>query len=175
MNANPPAGSPGEPPRPLQPLGPSYQGLSGWLIFVQIRLWLLFIMILYLLFSEIFPIYQSNTWSLLTTPESEYYHSMWSVLIIFETVSTLLTLMLLIMVLVLFYRTKKLLPTMIIVLYIWNILSSFADYYLASLIPGGQDADTLEALKPLVRSSILSVIWIIYFIRSKRVKATFVN
>ncbi|WCR27570.1 DUF2569 family protein [Paenibacillus thiaminolyticus] len=137
MNANPPAGSPGEPPRPLQPLGPSYKGLSGWLIFVQIRLWLLFIMILNLLFSEIFPIYQSNTWSLLTTPESEYYHSMWSVLIIFETVSTLLTLMLLIMVLVLFYRTKKLLPTMIIVLYIWNILSSFADYYLASLIPGG--------------------------------------
>ncbi|WP_420916509.1 DUF2569 family protein [Paenibacillus thiaminolyticus] len=40
---------------------------------------------------------------------------------------------------------------------------------------GGQDADSLEALKPLVRSSILSVIWIIYFIRSKRVKATFVN
>ncbi|BFH69639.1 MAG: DUF2569 domain-containing protein [Paenibacillus dendritiformis] len=175
MNANPRAGSSGEPPRPLPPLAPSYEGLSGWLIIVQIGLWLSLVMILHLLFSEIFPIYQSSTWSLLTTPDSEYYHSMWSVLIIFETVANLLTLMLLVMVFVLFYRKKKLLPTMIIVLYIWNILSSFADYYLGGLIPAVQDADGPGTLRQLVRSSLFGVIWIMYFIRSKRVKATFVN
>lgn len=175
MNANPPAGSPGEPPRTLKPQAPSHEGLSGWLIIVQLGLWLSLIMILKLLISDILPIYQSDTWSMLTTPESEYYHSMWSVLIIFETVANVLTLMLLIMVFILFYRKKKLLPTMIIVLYIWNILSSFADYYLGSLIPAVQDADSAGTLRQLVRSSVFGVVWIIYFIRSKRVKATFVN
>ncbi|MGG4395246.1 DUF2569 domain-containing protein [Paenibacillus thiaminolyticus] len=174
MNANPPAGSPGEPPRPLQPLGPSYQGLSGWLIVIQIALWWSFISMLISMFSEIIPFYQSDTWSLLTTPESD--NPMLPVLIICETVANLLISMLLIMVLILFYRKKKLLPKMLIVLYICSILWTFVNTYLVSLTPGGlDDYSRMKIFSLLVLRPIFKITWIIYFIRSKRVKATFVN
>ncbi|WP_272827193.1 DUF2569 family protein [Paenibacillus thiaminolyticus] len=61
-------------------------------------------------------------------------------------------------------------------MYICSILWTFADTCLVSLTPGGlDDYSRMKIFSLLVLRPIFKITWIIYFIRSKRVKATFVN
>lgn len=73
-----------------------------------------------------------------------------------------------------FLKRKKQLPKLYICLYISIILlTSLNVYMLYALIPGVTIG--YDELSPVLRLVISSCIWIPYFIKSERVKRTFVN
>jgi hypothetical protein len=152
----------------------NYDKLGGWLIFVALGLILAPVM-LFLTSSEIARIFATGSWSLLVTPGSEYYNSLNAPIIIFDTVCNTILFIYSIVNLVYFFRRKKLFPKLIIFFYVINLIFIFVDYYLNSLLPAVKADPSLQSYDDLIRAVINAAIWIPYFIKSKRVKATFVK
>jgi hypothetical protein len=153
-------------------------GLGGWLILIQIGL-------IYSLLSNIIQvigngIFNSTTWSKLTDPASASYDSLWKPILItqlsFYSVFTLFVLFTLIS----FYRKKSYLPKLMITYYAVSFLFSVVNYILVLQIDNLKTASDVSITQAslvigLVISAIISALWISYFIRSKRVRNTFVN
>lgn len=151
-----------------------YDRLGGWLIFVALGLILTPVM-LFITSSGIAKIFATGSWPLLTTPGTEYYNSLNGPIIIFDTVGNITLFTLSIVNLIYFFRRKKLFPKLIIIFYIINLTFVFGDYCLNSLLPAVQADPSLQSYDDLARSVINAAIWVPYFIKSKRVKATFVK
>lgn len=71
---------------------------------------------------------------------------------------------------ILFFKKKKNTPKAIILLYIMNIVASYAFIFL-----DGGVMSTTETTGKLIFDLVIAIIWIIYFKVSKRVMVTFVN
>lgn len=152
----------------------NYDKLGGWLIFVALGL-ILAAVLLFLTSSSIAQIFASGSWSLLTTPGTEYYNSLNAPIIIFDASCNTILFIFSVINLIYFFRKKKLFPKLLIIFYIINLAFIFVDYYLNSLLPAVQADPSLQSYDDLARAVINAAIWIPYFIKSKRVKATFVK
>ncbi|GMK39368.1 hypothetical protein PCCS19_24220 [Paenibacillus sp. CCS19] len=153
-------------------------GLGGWLILIQIGL-------IYSLLSDIIQvigngIFNTTAWDKLTDPASASYDSLWKPILItqlaFYSVFTLFVLFTLIS----FYRKKKFLPKLMITYYAVSFLFSVLNFILVMQIDNLETATDVPITQTslvtgLVISAIISSLWIGYFIRSKRVRNTFIN
>jgi len=101
----------------------------------------------------------SNLVSLLRDPVN-FFSGGWSVLMIAFIV----------VILVQLYKKKTILPTLIIILYSLGAIIQLVSIFLARM--GGFE---FNVAYELMRIAVPCLIWIPYFVRSKRVKATFVN
>ena len=119
--------------------------------------------------------YSPETWNALTNPDSSYYHSMWKPFIVFETVANIIIAGVIVGLLVMLYSKKKQFPKWMIVFLVGNLLLMMVDYGMALQLPVFQQVDDGSAAADIVRSMIYSCIWIPYFLRSKRVRNTFVK
>lgn len=156
-----------------RPLGVS--GLGGWLILVQIGLYGTLLLATVQLFTYSIPTFTSETWPLLTSKESEFYHPLWSPLITFETIYNVLLIAFCIYILINFYSKKRLLPTLMIVFYAASLIVSFIDYLVLLMIPLAREMEDGSSMRDLIRSALTCAIWIPYFIKSERVQNTFVR
>lgn len=161
--------------RQLNEQPPGKKGLGGWLILPHIGLYLSIILTLVQLLFIIAPIMFSEYWELLTSPDSDFYHSLWAPILIFEMVFNLLLLGLCIFALVQLYGKKSSFPKLMIMIYSASLFFMFVDYLLALQIPAVSEVEDGTRPSDLLRSVLSTAIWIPYFIRSKRVKNTFVN
>ena len=155
------------------PLGVS--GLGGWLILVQIGLYFTVILLIIQIAVYSLPSFSEENWRVLTSKESSLYDPLWKPLIVFETVYNLLFLIFTVYIIVLFYRKKSIVPRLMIIFYSASLLVGIMDYILLQQIALAKEIEDGSSVRDLVRSGITCLVWIPYFIKSVRVRNTFVN
>lgn len=151
------------------------RGLGGWLIIPLIGLIIALVKMLFVLFQIYLPIFQDGTWSIITNSESEYYHSLWGPLVISEMVINIGLVIFCGYLLYLFFTKQRLFPKFFIMYMVINVVFLISDTYAASLIPSVAEQRSNGIDPDLSRAVIGAVIWIPYFLLSKRVKNTFVE
>lgn len=151
------------------------EGIGGWLILVAIGLILNPLRMLVSLSRDLLPAFSHETWAILTTPGSEAYHPLWAPLLIFELAGNSIFVIFSIVVAIMFFRKKKFFPKMIIIFLLSNLAFVAADYFAANAIPFIANQSDPESVRELARTLIGCLIWVPYFIKSKRVTATFVK
>lgn len=157
---------------------PNYLGLSGlggWLIPVQIGLYLTIVVTGVNLILYSIPSLSSETWTLFTSKESEYYHSLLGPLIVYEFTCQVVSIIFIIYILVNFYSKKRIVPTLMIIFYAGSLVLGWVDYILIQNIPLIKEMDDGSSARDLFRSILTCLIWIPYFLKSRRVKNTFVR
>ena len=159
--------------REYPPLGVS--GLGGWLILIQIGLWFTLVMLLAQISQSVLPILNTETWEILTSKDSGYYHPLWGPMIIFEAIYNILFLLFTVYVIVAFYRKKAILPRLMIIFYSLSLTVGIVDSLLLSQIPMARELADGSSIRDIARSAIACAIWIPYFIKSERVQNTFVR
>ncbi|SFB91680.1 Protein of unknown function [Zunongwangia mangrovi] len=81
-----------------------------------------------------------------------------------------------IFMIIIFFKRRTIVPTLMIVLYVFNFIINLLSTFFVYFIPTLQTEIGLgEIYIDLARSIILAIIWIPYFSMSERVKDTFVN
>lgn len=152
------------------------RGLGGWLILTQIGLYFTFLSMAVLTWNSIIPSFQPDVWEVLTSPGSSVYDPLWGPLLIFEAVSNTVFMLLTVYLLVQMYRKKASFPRWMIFFYAGNLLVLIIDYVLLLNIPlAAEFAEAEGSMRDIFRMAGTCAIWIPYFIRSRRVKNTFVN
>lgn len=141
-------------------LSNGYSGIGGWLILPAIGLVLSPIFVLLFINSRILPFFTAVQF---TEDQSEL-----RTMLILDLVVNLAIFAYNIAVAVFFFKKKKILPKLVISLYVLNLFFLLGDRFIFLTL--NDEQFTLA----LVRGLLSSFIWIPYFLISKRVKATFV-
>ncbi|WP_339240617.1 DUF2569 domain-containing protein [Paenibacillus sp. FSL R5-0517] len=162
-----------EPKTDYRPLGVS--GLGGWLILIQIGLFLTVILLAVQLFQQIIPTFTTETWEMLTSKQSDYYHPLWGPVLIFEMVYNTLFLLFSVYTIFAFYSKKAILPRLMIIFYGLSLIVGIIDYLLLLQIPLAKELEDGSSIRDIAKSVITCAIWIPYFIKSERVHNTFVR
>jgi len=157
---------------PIHPLPPS--GLGGWLAFAALSIAVSSLRVVYSL-VESWPSYLTDTWLALTTPGSESYHALWMPALLFSLVANLALLVGCGLLLVLFFKRRTSVPRAFIVLLSAGFAFAVLDMVLASMIPAASKDVKAADWEALVRQGVMCVIWTLYFLRSGRVRVTFVE
>lgn len=150
-------------------------GLGGWMILVQIGLYVSIFRIIVLIFNYVIPSFKPEIWEALTSPESSAYDSMWKPSLIFESVANIVFVLFSIFLLVLLYLKKSTFPRWAIFYYATNLLVLIVDYVLMANIEVLQTMDEGNSMQDIGRLVVSCAIWIPYFLRSKRVHNTFIH
>jgi len=129
----------------------------------------------YFLFTHYVPLFTNGTWELLTTPGSEPYHPLWGPLLVFEIIGNLGAIALSALTLWQFTKKSRLAVKLAIATFAWSAVFVTTDFFVADLIPAIAAEDDASSRSELTRTLVGAVIWIPYFLLSKRVKNTFVN
>ncbi len=153
----------------------AYDKIGGWLILVAIGLILTPLRLGFALFKDILPVFSAETWQVLTTPGTEAYHPSWAPLLIFELVGNIIFIIFPIVIAIFFFQKRKVVPKLIIAFLLSNLAFVGSDYFLANTIPFVASQDDPASLKELARTLVGSLIWVPYFLVSKRAKATFIK
>jgi len=151
-----------------------YDKIGGWLILVAIGLIFTPIRLLVVLFKDLLPALSADTWSRLTTPGTEAYHPLWAPLLFFEIIGNCLFILFPIIIAIFFFQKRRFVPRLIIVLLLSNLVFVAIDYFAADFIPFVAAQEDIGSLTELIRVFMAGVIWVPYFLVSKRVKGTFV-
>ncbi|WP_214629033.1 DUF2569 domain-containing protein [Paenibacillus agaridevorans] len=74
-----------------------------------------------------------------------------------------------------FYQKKAIVPRLMIIFYGISFLIGAIDTLLVYQIPAAKELDSGDSVMDIVRSFITCLIWIPYFLKSERVKNTFIR
>lgn len=149
-------------------------GTKGWLVLVVLA-WVFTpvqtALILYDLYANVFA---NGGWQVLTTPGSELYSSLWLPAVTLGVAGNLVLSALGIFALCLLLKRSRHTQAVAISWFSLNLLLVAADYEIASRLPGFADEPfgEFDAIKELVRAGLMAVVWIPYFVFSKRVRST---
>ena len=143
------------------------KGIGGWLLLPTIYLFIsVLISFGYLIFTLIFI--NSSEWKqLLTSPEV---HPYFKEAIYFEMACNGLLLLFTIYLIVLLFKKKRIFPKAIISYYLLSIVIDIVVTLLVNNVSMDNEKTSFSG-----SGILLSIIWIIYFRVSKRVRNTFVN
>lgn len=152
--------------------GKSYEGLGGWL-----TVWLVFAVITIIRMLSHVDIHSlsGETWAAVTTPGTDLYHPLWKPLLIYEFIFQFLNPMAWLCLFFLCVSKTRRFPKIVVWVYVVSfflvLLDAVGAYYLMAQI----GLDHKPSLRDLGRSIVGLCIWTPYFLRSKRVQATFVK
>ncbi len=150
------------------------QGIGGWLLLVVLGLIISPIRIGMMLYGNHLPLFSDGSWEAVTSPGSEMYHPLWASFLIFEIVGNLVIVALGLATLYLLLRRSRHAPKAAITWLVTGLVFVAADFGLAEQIPAIANQPTdMESVKELVRSTVGVLIWVPYFLVSKRVESTF--
>ncbi|WP_158289074.1 DUF2569 domain-containing protein [Rubrivivax albus] len=155
--------------------GEDPKGIAGWLILVVIGLVVSPLRTLHALYENHWLIIRDGIWPVLTTPGTEHYHPLWAPLFAFEVFANVGSVLLALIALALLLQKSRHAPRLAIVWLGWGVVFGVLDYVIAGQIPAVAEQSGSEAIRELSRSVAGAAIWIPYFLRSRRVKNTFVQ
>jgi hypothetical protein len=150
----------------------NYQSIGGWLIFVIIT----YVINGYLIANNIqaiLSLISDGTLALISNPESVYYIPSFTVLIIYELIITILTEVYIITALVFMVKKKSIYPKLAIGFYIFVLVTGGIDLLFTYQV--ANDFINATMIGKYIGSIAHAIILTNYFLRSKRVKNTFVN
>jgi len=156
-------------------VAPKYDKIGGWLFLVAIGMVLTPIRLSTFILKDVLPAFNKETWTIITTPGSEVYHPLFGPLMIGELITNVLFLIFSIVVAVLFFQRKKIVPKLTIILYITYFVFLVVDYFVTDLVPFVAAQDDSDTERQIIQTFFTCAIWVPYFIVSKRVKGTFVK
>jgi hypothetical protein len=151
------------------------KGIGGWLILPLIGLLLTPFQLGFVILTELLPAFQPAIWNAVTTPGEQAYHPLWAPLLIFEVVVNVSLIVCGITLLILFLKKSRLIPKLMIAWLLGNLAVGVVDQWLGQQIPAVAMAAGAETTRQIFRSLIAAAIWVPYFLKSKRVKNTFVE
>ncbi|WP_054943070.1 DUF2569 domain-containing protein [Paenibacillus ihuae] len=151
------------------------KGLGGWLVLIQIGLYLTLISTVLTIFQFFNSTFGSETWDMLTTPGGVDYHNLWRPTLLFEVIANIVIVLLAAYLLILLYNKKSVFPRWLIFFYLGNLLVLIVDAVLLSNIPSSDDWVSGNRVQDIARTMLTCLIWITYVLRSKRVRNTFVE
>ncbi|MDG0813776.1 DUF2569 domain-containing protein [Cohnella rhizosphaerae] len=154
---------------------PELSGLGGWLILIQIGLYLTLIQLVIQIVQFTIPSFDSEMWDALTSKEADFYHALWKPTILLEAVFNLGMFAFTVICLAMMYMRNRLFPKLMIVYYSVSLLIGIVDYALVQAISTDMELDLDNSLRDTFRGVVTCAIWIPYFLRSKRVAHTFVR
>lgn len=159
---------------------PNNQGINsditrGWLALVVLCWAFTPVQVALLLFDLYTNVISNGAWRALTTPGSEFFHPLWVPALILGVVGNLFIAIAALIALVFLFRRSKYTPAIAMAWFSLNFLLVAADCTIASRLPGFADQPfgEFDAVKELVWAGVMVVVWIPYFLFSRRVKAAF--
>jgi len=149
-------------------------GLGGWLVLVAIGLGFSILRVGRMLWESLAS-YTTEPWLALTSVGSADHHPLWAPALLFALVANLGLLIGYTLVAVLFIKRRSSLPRVYIVLMTTGFAISALDIALMNAIPAAAQGLTQKEWGGLARVGISWLIWSAYFLRSGRVRMTFVE
>lgn len=150
-------------------------GFDGWLIFPTIIMLISPFKITYDFYQSFLPILKPDLWLALTNSQSTTYNPSLALLLSWEIVFNVIWLALTIWLAFLFFTKRRELPRMYISWLGLSCVLQMTDIFLGSFVPSVAEQQDGGAYTELAKSAISAAIWIPYFLKSKRVKNTFIN
>jgi len=151
------------------------KGLRGWLILPAIGLFASAIRLTFSLMRDFWPIFRDGGWPVLTTPGTPAYHQLWGPLLIFEIAGNSFFILANVALIFFFFSKHWRFPALYITMLGLNVLFVIGDFFMGNMIPAVATANDPQSVREMVRTLAAAAIWIPYFLRSKRVKNTFVK
>ncbi len=152
------------------------KGLGGWLVLVQIGLYVTLIRSFLMVYDFFLNSHGSEGWNALTSPGSADYHTLWKPTLVFEVSANIILLLLTVYLLILLYNKRAVFPRWLILYYIIGLGMQIILIILVSNIPQSAELTAGSSLlSNIARGLVNSLIWTAYILRSKRVQNTFVN
>ncbi len=161
-----------DPLLPNAPLDPALAGLRGWLLLPAFAAVVTPLRVLADMGLGLEP-YALATWSALSTPGGEAYHALWVPVLLFELAANLGLLVLSSLLLVMFFQRRRGAPRLYILLLASSLALVAMDLALVQLIPAAAAEISPQDWGALGRAAIAALIWIPYFLKSRRVQSTF--
>ena len=149
-------------------------GIGGWLILVAVGLCLTPVRIAVELVRGLRPL-EPATWHAITTPGTRAYHPLFGPLIVGELVVNAALLIWAGVLLYLFFAKRRSFPAMMITFMITRVLFQAADLGVALMIPATAARTGPAVYGALAGAILVTLIWVPYFIRSRRVESTFIR
>ena len=164
-----------DPPRPARAVFSTEPSIGGWLILAALSVIGTPLRLLYQVLHTNLQAYGLPGWTALTTPGSTHYHALWAPVLLTELVGTLGMLVMSLLLATMFFQKRFTFPHLFIKFQLAAICYVMLDAVLVEMIPVTAQAQNSKELAEFSRGVIVSVIWVLYFWRSQRVKDTFVR
>jgi transglutaminase-like putative cysteine protease len=161
-----------DPPAHPMSVHSSLSGIGGWLVIPVLGLVATPIAVLVTTSSGM-ESYAADNWTLLTTFGSDSYHALWAPVLLFELVSQIGIFVFAILLAVLFFRRRSSVPSLYIGFQLISTVQLVLDQLLVHSIP--QAVVGAGNTGQAIGSVIGAMIWIGYFMKSERVRNTFVR
>jgi hypothetical protein len=149
-------------------------GIGGWLILIAVGLCLTPIRIGAEIVQGVRSL-QPLAWRAVTTPGSPAYHPLFGPLIIGEMVANAALLGWALVLLYLFFTKRRAFPRAMIAFLIVRVVIQMADIFVASSIPVAAGSLGPRVYGSLAGNLLVVLVWVPYFLKSRRVAATFVR
>jgi len=149
-------------------------GIGGWLILVAVGLCLTPIRIGAEILASLRPL-TGALWHAVTTPGTRAYHPLFGPWIVGQLVVNSVLLLWSLALLYLFFAKKRAYPRLMIAFLIVRALVQIADISVALRIPLVANSLQLSSFGGVATAIVVAAIWVPYFVRSRRVQATFVR
>ena len=160
------------PTRRTDPEDAALDGIGGWLILVSIGAATRIYYYGKTLYIDLDLVFSPTRWNALTLPGGRLYDPFWFPSLLFESSASLVLMMAVILSFILLVQKRFTYPFVMIGIFVGSFVFHVLDHLLVHQVRVVKPNDTHFALL-MLRLIVASVIWIPYFLVSKRVKATF--
>jgi Protein of unknown function (DUF2569) len=152
----------------------SLQGFGGWLILPTIGVFVTPFLTAKVLVESL-PSFGLDTWDAYTTTGNAAYHVLMAPLLLFELTFHLATIVFSVLLIVLFIQKRRSAPLAYVILLTCGAAFTIIDLIIALQVPSLTANVQAKDWGAAGKQVLAVVLWGLYFYRSHRVQATFVN